>query len=88
MFDAALVIATAREGESLGKPLWLPMLPSYQFPTIEWAPGEIDSVSRVDFPEGQPVQITLAGAVVEEARPRYLDHGWQIRPSTTNGVAP
>jgi len=85
MFDTILVTA-ARAGDTLGLNLWLPVLPSYANPTVEWAPGEVGTVARVEFPEGQPIAITLAGSVDDADRAQFLDRGWRVLPSTTNGV--
>jgi len=87
MFDT-LLVTTARAGDTLGLNLWLPALPSYSNPTVEWAPGEIGTVARVDFPEGEPIAITLVGTVDDADRALLLDRGWRVLPSTTNGVAP
>jgi hypothetical protein len=79
MFDA-MFIATARAGDSFERPAWLPVLPSYQNPTVEWE-GNVEQVARVEFPEGAPILITLVGDVLDADRARFLDHGWRVRPS-------
>lgn len=92
----AQVIALARAGtEEIGVAAWLTMLPSFQFPTVEWAPGEVLPVERVTFrtfapddPSLTDVEIVTRGVILDEDRQRLLDRGWRVRPtpSTTIGV--
>lgn len=80
MYDVAFVVNT-RSGDQFGRAFWLPMLPSFQFPTIEWEPGRVETVETVTFPDApDPILITLRGEVLDADRASYLDRGWRVLP--------
>ena len=83
---AVEIVALARAGtEQIGVTTWLPVLPSYHAPLVEWAPGESVAVARVEFPNWDPdrptegVRILAAGELDDTERQRRLDRGWTVR---------
>jgi hypothetical protein len=85
---AVLISMLATHGagrETIGTDAWIPVLPSYQEPTVEWAPGEKLPVARVNFPNWDPerptehIQIVAAGEVSDADRVMLLlSRGWRV----------
>ena len=79
MFDTILV-KRVKDADPLGRALWAPMLPSYQFDSVTWAEGQTEKVARVDFPADAPIEITVQGEIAPADVPALVALGWRIRP--------
>lgn len=88
MYTVNVIASVNRGAAKIAASAWVPELPSFHRPYVEWAPGQQLAVDAVTFldpwePVERPTEgiaIAVRGVLLDSERDGLLARGWRYLP--------